>query len=55
MKGTIIEEEIETKGVKEDTKVNKYKQATKRLVKRVVTCKSSFITRCTYLSFIFII
>ena len=46
MKGITIEEVIETKGVKEDTKVNQYKRAVKRLVKHVVTCKSTFITQC---------
>ena len=46
MKGITVEEEIKTKGVKKDTKVNQYKWATKRLVERVVTYKSPFVTQC---------
>ena len=41
-----VEEDIETKGVKEDATLKMYKRVTKRLIKRVVTCKSPFIPQC---------
>ena len=41
-----VKEEIETKCVKEDNTFKIYKRATKRLVKRVVTCKSPSVPQC---------
>ena len=41
-----VKEEIKTKGVKEDATLKIYKWAAKRLVKRVVACKSPFIPQC---------